>query len=295
MRNGTILAAALALAFWAAPAVAQDVEAPADTTVVPAPPDTTTLTESVEEAADAVAEDIDEAADETVDAAEAVADETGEAVGAAVEEIDETADEVAEETAEAVEDEEPVVEQHDWEFALSATESGAGASGEVQVTEGESGRTFVVEVAGLPQVDQLDQPGRDVNAYTVWVVPSKERVAEATLAGVLTADPESGEGAFEGTTPLATFGVIVTATEDGAPERIGGVPVLTGIPVTPAAEMAEPEAEAEAAPEANEPAAEVTAETPPAAETDASVETPTAPEAEVADEPAPEEPATPQP
>lgn len=131
---------------------------------------------------------------------------------------------------------------HDWEFALAPSGNAPDAEGIVMVVEGESGSSFRVSVEGLPQVDSLDSENRDVNAYTVWVVPSRDRVSESTLAGVIDVGPE-GSGEFEGATDLETFGVVVTATPDGAPERIGGVPVLTGIPV--ASEPAEGEAEAE--------------------------------------------------
>ena len=120
--------------------------------------------------------------------------------------------------------------EHDWEFTLAATDQAPRASASVMVTEADPGSDFVLVANGLPVVDSLDQEGRDVNAYTVWIVPSKDKVAESTLVGVLTVGPE-GSGRIEGETPLETFGVIVTATPDGAPERIGGVPVLTGIPV----------------------------------------------------------------
>lgn len=149
---------------------------------------------------------------------------------------------------------EPAEPTHDWEFALAPTERAQGAAGIVQVTNQDGASAFVVTTSDLPIVDSLDQEGRDVNAYTVWVVPSKDRVPESTLAGVLTLDPETREGTLEATTDLATFGVIVTATADGAPERIGGVPVLTGIPVQP---QAQPEAG-----EAPEPEAPETPETP---------------------------------
>lgn len=129
--------------------------------------------------------------------------------------------------------EEDVVATHDWEFALQATQHAPNGAGVVKVTEDDTGQTLVVEVEGLPLVDELDQEDRDVNAYTVWIVPSKERVKESTLAGVVTVGPE-GTGSFESTTSLETFGIIVTATPDGAPEAISGVPVLTGIPVTSA-------------------------------------------------------------
>lgn len=169
---------------------------------------------------------------------------------------------------------------HDWEFALSPTDRAAGAGGTVRVTEDEGASAFVVVTTGLPVVDSLDQEGRDVNAYTVWVVPSKDRVPESSLAGVLTIDPESGEGTIEGTTDLATFGVIVTATADGAPERIGGVPVLTGIPVQ---SQAQPEPEAGEAPapespEVDEPAGEADPNEPEGPGEQPDEETPEAPE-----------------
>lgn len=259
MQNRTIVALAIVFALGAVPAVAQE----ADTTDVVA-----------EEAAEAV----EEIADETAEAVDAVADATAEAADA----VEETVEQAAAEAEEAI----PVVERHDWEFALAPTEHGAGATGDVKVTEGEGAHTFVIEVDGLPAVDQLDQPNRDVNAYTVWIVPSKDRVPESTLAGVLNADPETGVGTFQGTTSLATFGVIVTATADGVPERIGGVPVLTGIPVTP--EVTEPEPAGEGAPAADEsaapageaPAAEATTE-------DAPVEDVPTPDAPAQDDPQP--------
>jgi len=120
---------------------------------------------------------------------------------------------------------------HDWEFALAPSGNAPDAGGIVMVVEEEEGSSFRVSVEGLPEVDSLDSENRDVNAYTVWVVPSRDQVSESTLAGVIDVGPE-GSGEFEGTTELETFGVVVTATPDGAPERIGGVPVLTGIPVT---------------------------------------------------------------
>lgn len=123
---------------------------------------------------------------------------------------------------------------HDWEFALSATDKAPGATGSVMVVDAESGSDFVLVTSGLPVVDSLDEENRDVNAYTVWVVPGKDKVAESRMAGVLTVSPE-GTGRLEATTDLETFGLIVTATPDGAPEKIGGIPVLTGIPVDAAA------------------------------------------------------------
>ncbi len=130
------------------------------------------------------------------------------------------------------------VPEHDWEFTLSSTKDAPQASGTVMVAEGDAGNTFWVQVDGLPAVDSLDQEGRDVNAYTVWVVPSKERVKESTLAGALTVGP-GGSGSLEGHTDLPSFGIIVTATPDGAPEQLSGVPVLSGIPVQGAAQTSE--------------------------------------------------------
>ena len=119
---------------------------------------------------------------------------------------------------------------HDWEFALSATDKAPGASATVMVDQADQGSNFVIVANGLPEVNALDDETRDVNAYTVWVVPGKDRVAESTLAGTLSLEPD-GSGRREATTDLDTFGIIVTATPDGAPGTIGGVPVLTGIPV----------------------------------------------------------------
>ena len=162
--------------------------------------------------------------------------------------------------------EEKVVSTHDWEFALQPTQHAPGGAGVVKVTEGDAGQALVVEVEGLPLIDELDQEDRDVNAYTVWIVPSKERVKESTLAGVVTVGPE-GTGAFESTTSLETFGIIVTATPDGAPEAISGVPVLTGIPVTSTPPAAP--ADGEGAP------AEDAAPDPPPAEGEPDAEEPT--------------------
>lgn len=162
--------------------------------------------------------------------------------------------------------EEKVVSTHDWEFALQPTQHAPGGAGVVKVTEGDAGQALVVEVEGLPLIDELDQEDRDVNAYTVWIVPSKERVKESTLAGVVTVGPE-GTGAFESTTSLETFGIIVTATPDGAPEAISGVPVLTGIPVTSTPPAAP--ADGEVAP------AEDAAPDPPPAEGEPDAEEPT--------------------
>src|SRR5688500_305796 len=119
---------------------------------------------------------------------------------------------------------------HDWEFALAPTEKAPGASATVMVVDGEQGSDFTIVVNGLPAVDELDAENADVNAYTVWIVPGKDKVNESELAGVLTVSPE-GTGRLEAQTDLETFGVIVTATPDGAPTQLSGVPVLTGIPV----------------------------------------------------------------
>lgn len=171
----------------------------------------------------------------------------------AAQEADTTAAPV--EDAPAAATEAPVAE-HDWEFTLAATDKAPGASASVMVTDGESGSAFLLVANGLPVVDSLDQEGRDVNAYTVWVVPGKDKVSESELVGVLTVTPE-GSGRLQAETPLETFGVIVTATPDGAPERIGGVPVLTGIPVRPEAPVdAEPAEVAEEAAEVAEDIAE---------------------------------------
>src|SRR5512134_4179202 len=78
---------------------------------------------------------------------------------------------------------------HDWEFALSATDKAPGATGSVMVVDAESGSDFVLVASGLPVVDSLDEENRDVNAYTVWVVPGKDKVAESRMAGVLTVSP----------------------------------------------------------------------------------------------------------
>ena len=157
----------------------------------------------------------------------------------------------------------PAAPAHDWEFALAATDEAPGASATVMVDEAESGSDFVLVASGLPVVDSFDEENRDVNAYTVWIVPSKDKVTESKLAGVLTVSPE-GAGRLEGETDLESFGIVVTATPDGAPERISGVPVLTGIPVQAGAaqESAEDAAEAagDAAVEAAQPAGEAAVE-----------------------------------
>jgi hypothetical protein len=135
---------------------------------------------------------------------------------------------------------------HDWEFTLSATDKAPGASATVMVVDAETGSNFVLVASGLPVIDSLDEENRDVNAYTVWVVPGKDKVPESRMAGVLSVSPE-GAGRLEASTDLETFGVIVTATPDGAPEKIGGVPVLTGIPVQADAPTEAVEEAAEAA------------------------------------------------
>lgn len=181
---------------------------------------------------------------------EMAADTTEPTEGQMDEVIDE-AEEAAEDVEESVEDAPDAPPAHDWEFALAPSSSAPEGEGMVQVIEEDDGSSFVVDVTGLPQVDSLDSEERDVNAYTVWVVPSSDRVAEATLAGVLDVGPE-GSGEFSATTDLDTFGIVVTATPDGAPERIGGVPVLTGIPVTSEPPADEIEGEEPPAPEAGE-------------------------------------------
>lgn len=134
---------------------------------------------------------------------------------------------------------------HDWEFALAPTEKAPGASATVMVVDGEQGSDFTIVATGLPAVDDLDAENQDVSTYTVWVVPGKDKVNESELAGVLTVSPE-GSGTLEAQTSLETFGVIVTASADGAPSQISGVPVLTGIPVQPdaAPDVADEAAEA---------------------------------------------------
>jgi len=175
---------------------------------------------------------------------------------------------------------------HDWEFTLPATDKAPGASATVMVVDAEQGSDFVVVTNGLPVVDSLDEETRDVNAYTVWIVPAKEKVAESQLVGILTVSPE-GVGRLEAHTELETFGVIVTATPDGAPEKIyDGVPVLTGIPVQPAAPAEEAVEEAgEAAEEAVEETGEAAADV---AEEAAEVSEEAAEEVEKAAEDAPD-------
>jgi hypothetical protein len=150
---------------------------------------------------------------------------------------------------------------HDWEFALAPTEKAPGASATVMVVDGEPGSDFTVVVSGLPAVDELDAEDQDVNAYTVWIVPGKDKVNESELAGVLTVSPE-GTGRLEAQTDLETFGVIVTATPDGAPTQLSGVPVLTGIPVQADAPPEVAEEAAEAADEVADEAAEIDAADP---------------------------------
>ena len=165
---------------------------------------------------------------------------------------------VADPAAEQAEAAQP---EHDWEFALAPTEKAPGASATVMVVDGEQGSDFTVVVTGLPAVDELDAENADVNAYTVWIVPGKDKVNESELAGVLTVSPE-GTGRLEAETELETFGVIVTATPDGAPTQISGVPVLTGIPGQADAPPEAAEEAAEAADEVAEEAAEVDAADP---------------------------------
>ncbi|HJR52960.1 MAG TPA: hypothetical protein VJ982_04515 [Gemmatimonadota bacterium] len=145
---------------------------------------------------------------------------------------------------------------HDWEFALAPTEKAPGASATVMVVDGETGSDFTIVATGLPAVDDLDAENQDVSTYTVWVVPGKDKVNESELAGVLTISPE-GEGRLEAETDLESFGVIVTATPDGAPTQISGVPVLTGIPVQADAPPEAVEEAAEGAQDVAEEAAEV--------------------------------------
>ena len=150
---------------------------------------------------------------------------------------------------------------HDWEFALAPTEKAPGASATVMVVDEESGSGFTIVATGLPAVDELDAENQDVNAYTVWIVPGKDKVNESEFAGVLTVTPE-GTARLEAETDLETFGVIVTATPDGAPSQISGVPVLTGIPVQADASPDVAEEAAEAAENVAEEAAEVDAADP---------------------------------
>ncbi|HJU87262.1 MAG TPA: hypothetical protein VJ788_07850 [Gemmatimonadota bacterium] len=164
------------------------------------------------------------------------------------------------EVAEGAEDQQ-AQPAHDWEFALAPTEKAPGASATVMVVDEEAGSGFTIVATGLPAVDELDAENQDVNAYTVWIVPGKDKVNESELAGVLTISPE-GTGRLEAETELESFGVIVTATPDGAPTQISGVPVLTGIPVQADAPADVAEEGAEAAAEVAEEAAEVDAAAP---------------------------------
>jgi len=157
----------------------------------------------------------------------------------------ETPDDVAGETPDTAE----VASTHDWEFALQPNDASMTATATVLVTEGDPENTFVVEIAGLPPIDDLDTDTRDVNAYTVWIAPNKDQVQESTLAGALSVDPE-GNATFEGTTGLDTFGILILATENGAPTALSGLPVLTGIPAPQAgAADAVPQAEPGVEPE----------------------------------------------
>ncbi|HYO46527.1 MAG TPA: hypothetical protein VEY33_07550, partial [Gemmatimonadota bacterium] len=117
---------------------------------------------------------------------------------------------------------------HDWEFALYSGDL-TQASGKVMVTENEDKNDFVVVASGLPPVDSLDQDDMDVNAYTVWIVPGRDKVIESVLAGVLLVSPDGGAH-FEGSTDLENFGVAIAATSDGAPSQIARPIVLSGIP-----------------------------------------------------------------
>lgn len=150
---------------------------------------------------------------------------------------------------------------HDWEFALAPTEKAPGAAATVMVVNGDQGSDFTIVATGLPAVDELDAENQDVSTYTVWIVPGKDKVNESELAGVLTVTPE-GTGRLEAETDLESFGVIVTATPDGAPTQISGVPVLTGIPVQADAPPDVAEEAAEAAENVAEEAAEVDAADP---------------------------------
>src|SRR5688572_14813842 len=52
-----------------------------------------------------------------------------------------------------------------WEFSLNASARAPGASGVVQITEGETENRFVVPVSGLPPHDSLDVEDFDAEAY----------------------------------------------------------------------------------------------------------------------------------
>jgi len=158
-------------------------------------------------------------------------------------------------TAEAAVEGAPVAEAqpaHDWEFVLYSGDL-AQSSGKVMVTEKDGKNDFVVVASGLPPVDSLDQDEMDVNVYTVWVVPGRDKVIESVLAGVLLVSPD-GSGRFEGSTDLENFGVAIAATTDGAPSQIARPIVLSGIPkeaeTAEGAEEVVEEAAEEAAPEA---------------------------------------------
>jgi len=146
-------------------------------------------------------------------------------------EADTTASSVEVPAAEVVAEGAPVAQaqpEHDWEFVLYSGDL-AQSSGKVMVTENDGKNDFVVVASGLPPVDSLDQDDMDVNAYTVWVVPSRDKVIESVLAGVLLVSPD-GSGHFEGSTDLENFGVAIAATPDGAPSQIVRPIVLSGIP-----------------------------------------------------------------
>jgi hypothetical protein len=182
---------------------------------------------------------------------------------------------------------------HDWEFSLNPASRAPGASGAVEVTSGEPQNSFVVAVSGLPSVDALDAEEFDAEVYTVWIVPSKDRVPESTLAGVLVVD-ESGGGRLEGTTDLDTFGIIVAgATEESPLLRAQGA-VLTGIPVSTAPPAETPAADAAPQPAPEAPAPEAPAPDAPAPEApapDAAAPEAPAPEAPTSNAPAPGYPA----
>ena len=172
---------------------------------------------------------------------------------------------------------------HDWEFSLNPASRAPGASGAVEVTSGDPQNSFVVAVSGLPSVDALDAEEFDAEVYTVWIVPSKDRVPESTLAGVLIVD-ESGGGRFEGTTDLDTFGIIVAGAAEESPLLRAQGAVLTGIPVSTAPPAETPAADAAPQPAPEAPAPEVPAPEAPAPEAPA-------PDAAAPEAPAPEYPA----
>lgn len=117
---------------------------------------------------------------------------------------------------------------HDWEFALAASQNAPGATGKVKVKNGADANKVKVIVSDLPAPESLTPSSADDSAYTIWIVPGRDRVRESTLAGVIEVDAE-GEGVFETTTELDRFGVVVLATTE-EPTEMGGVAVLTGIP-----------------------------------------------------------------